>query len=441
MDRRSFLQTGAAAYAAQLAAQTPKRVGLIGCGWYGKCDLLRLIQVAPVEVVSLCDVDKRMLAQAADIVASRQASKKKPRTYADYRQMLNAKDLDMVLIATPDHWHALPMIAAAKAGLDMYVQKPISVDVVEGQAMLAAARKYKRVVQVGTQRRSTPHLAEARDEIIKEGKLGKIAHVEIYCYYHMRARTNPPDTAPPDYLDYEMWTGPAPMRPYNELVHPGRWRAFNEYGNGIMGDMCIHMFDMVRWMMDLGWPKRVSSAGGILVDKSSKANIPDTQLATFEYDGLNVAWTHRTYGQAPDPQYPWGATFYGEKGTLRASVMGYDFAPLDGGQAKQRKVTYELSRYPEDATEDRLERHVAPAIRHHMIDLLSAIDKRSKPVADIEQGFISTTSCILANLSLKLGRSLTWDSAKQQVVGDPEANKLLRRPYRQPWVHPDPLSV
>ena len=182
MDRRTFLHASSAGLAlsamgnkaAQLVAdQRPKRVGLIGCGWYGKCDLLRLIQVAPVEVVSLCDVDRQMLAEAAEIVATRQASRKKPRTYGDYRKMLAEKDLDIVLIATPDHWHALPMIAAVEAGADVYVQKPISVDVVEGQAMLAAARKHKRVVQVGTQRRSTPHLIEARDTIINEGKLGQ----------------------------------------------------------------------------------------------------------------------------------------------------------------------------------------------------------------------------------------------------------------------------
>src|SRR6266540_3286255 len=212
INRRSFLRTSAAALAwsqvAKLAAEVgdKKRVGLIGCGWYGKCDLLRLIQVAPVEVVSLCDVDKRMLADAAEQVASRQASKKKPRTYSDYRKMLAEKDLDLVLIATPDHWHALPMIAAVEAGLDVYVQKPISVDVAEGQAMVAAARKHGRVVQVGTQRRSTPHLVEARDRIIKEGKLGKIGLVEVYCYYHMRATDNPPDTTPPANLDYDMWT-------------------------------------------------------------------------------------------------------------------------------------------------------------------------------------------------------------------------------------------
>ena len=263
--------------AAFTAPRETKRVGLIGAGWYGKIDLFRLLQVAPVEVVSLCDVDRKMLAEAAEIVATRQVSKKKPRTYADYREMLKEKDLDIVLIATPDHWHPLAMIAAVEAGADVYVEKPISVDVTEAQAMLAAARKHQRVVQVGTQRRSTPHLIEARDRIVREGKLGKIGLVEIYCYYHMRARGNPPDTTPPDYLDWEMWTGPAPMRPYNPLAHPRGWRAFMEYGNGIVGDMCIHMLDMVRWMLGLGWPKRISSTGGILVDKASKANIPDTQ--------------------------------------------------------------------------------------------------------------------------------------------------------------------
>jgi predicted dehydrogenase len=443
MNRRDFLKAGAAValtatagYHVAHAETKAPRVALIGCGWYGKADLFRLIQVAPVEVVSLCDVDKKMLADAADMVATRQASKKKPRTYADYRDLLKEKDADVVLIGTPDHWHALPMIAAVEAGADVYVQKPISVDVVEGQAMVAAARKNKRVVQVGTQRRSTPHLIEARDTIVKEGKLGKVGLVEIYCYYHMRTRENPPDTTPPENLDYEMWTGPAPMRPYNKLVHPRSWRAFMEYGNGIVGDMCIHMLDMVRWMLGLDWPKSIDSSGGILVDKDSKANITDTQTATFDFGDLQVVWQHRTWGHPVDPKYPWGATIYGDKGTLKASVMSYDFTPFGNGKAVHKDVTYELDKYPEDKTEKDLEQHVAPAIRGHMQDFLKAIANRGKPVADIEQGHISTASCILANLSMKLGRSLKWDADKQLVVGDDEANKLLRREYRKPWVHP-----
>jgi predicted dehydrogenase len=446
MNRRHFLQAGAAGLALSNAgastwgssSRAEPRVGLIGCGWYGKCDLFRLLQVKPVEVVSLCDVDRKMLAEAADMVASRQASKKTPRTFGDYRQMLAEKDLDIVLIATPDHWHALPMIAAVEAGADVYVQKPISVDVVEGQAMLEAARRTKRVVQVGTQRRGTPHLIEARDRVVREGKLGKVGLVEIYCYYHMRARGNPPDTNPPESLDYEMWTGPAPMRPYNALVHPRSWRAFMEYGNGILGDMCVHMLDMVRWQLGLGWPKRISSSGGILIDKASKANITDTQTATFDFDECPVVWEHRSWGHPADPQYPWGATIYGDKGTLKLSVHSYDFIPFGNGQPIHKDVKMELEEYPEDKTEKDLERHVAPAIRHHMKDFLSAIESRGKPAADIEEGHISTASCILANIALQLGRTVNWDAKAGRVVGDDEANRLLRRPYRGPWIHPEP---
>jgi predicted dehydrogenase len=445
MNRRNFITTGAAALAASRIhsfgdefADMKKRVGLIGTGWYGKADLFRLIQVAPVEVVSLCDVDRRLLDEAADMTAQRQVSKKRPRTFGDYREMLKEKDLDIVLIATPDHWHALNAIEAMKSGADLYCQKPISVDVIEGQAMLAAAEKYKRVVQIGTQRRSTPHLIEAREQIVKPGKPGKIGLVEIYCYYHMRARKNPPATEPPAHLDYEMWTGPAPMLPYNELRHPRSWRAFMEYGNGIVGDMCVHMLDMVRWMMDLGWPKRISSTGGIYVDKASAANITDTQSATFEFDGLHVVWHHRSWGDPPDPKYPWGATFYGDKGTLRASVMSYDFAPRGGSKEPpvHRDVTMELEQYPEDQTEKDLEKHVAPAIRGHMRDLLRCSASRGKPVATLEQGLISSASCILANVSQQLGRTLTWDEAAGKIAGDEEANKLLARKYRGPWEHP-----
>ncbi len=398
--------------------------------------------MAPVDVVSLCDVDKQMVSDAADLVATRQLSKKRPRVYSDYRAMLKERDLDIVLVGTPDHWHALPMIEAVKSGVDVWVQKPISVDVVEGQAMLAAARKYKRVVQVGMQRRSTPHLIHARDRVIKEGKLGTIGLVEICCYYHMRATQNPADGPPPANLDYEMWTGPAPMRPYNSLVHPRSWRAFMEYGNGIVGDMCVHMLDMVRWMLDLGMPTRISSTGGILVDKKSKANITDTQTATFDFPNLKVVWTHRSYGTSPDPNYPWAATFYGDKGTLKASVNAYDFIPQAKGEAPiHEDVVFELEQFPEDKTEKDLERHVAPAIRGQMKNFLECIASRGTPVADIEQGYISATACILANLSMDLGRTLQWDHAKGVVVGDAEANKRLRRPYRGPWVHPEPGTV
>jgi len=449
MNRRKFLKVSSAASlalcaagpSAAVAAGETKRVGLIGCGWYGKSDLCRLIQVAPVEVVSLCDVDRTMLSNAADYIATRQRSKQKPRTYDDYRKMLAEKDLDVVLVGTPDHWHALAMIAALESGADVYVQKPISVDVLEGQAMLAAARKHKRVVQVGLERRTTPHLIEARNDIVKAGKLGTVSLVEIYCYYSMRAWQNVPDTAPPANLDYEMWTGPAPMRPYNKLVHPRGWRNFMEYSNGIIGDMGVHMLDLTRWMLGLGWPISISSSGGILVDKDGKADTADTQTAVFDYGSLQVVWQHRSWGDPPDPQYYWGATFYGDKGTLKASVNCYDFIPKGRGPHVHRDVTLELDQFPDDRTEPGIETFAAPANRANMRDFMSCVASRGRPISDIEEGLISSASCILANVSMKLGRSLRWDSKAGQVAGDAEANALLRRPYRAPWTHPESGAV
>jgi len=333
-------------------------------------------------------------------------------------------------------------IDAMKAGAHVYVQKPISVDVIEGEAMVAAARKYNKVVQVGTQRKSTPHLIEAKKNIVDKGLLGKVSHVEMCCYLHMRANGNPPVTAVPDFLDYEMWTGPAPLRPYDGIPHLRWWRTFNEYGNGIMGDMCIHMFDTVRWMLDLGWPTKISSQGGIYVQKDGKSNISDTQSAVFEYPELNCVWQHRTWGEANNPDYPWSFTLYGENGTLWASTMQYDFTPQEkGGEKIHKDVIYEREKYPEDLTEANIELNAAPATRHHMLDFLAAIQNSTLPIADIEQGHISTASCILANISMQTGRPIVYDPATRQVVGDEEATSLLTRPYRAPYVHPDPKNV
>jgi predicted dehydrogenase len=418
------------------------RVGLIGTGWYGKSDLFRLIQVSPVDVVALCDVDKKLLEAAGNLVSQRQKSGKKPKLYTNYHKMLAESKLDIVLIGTPDHWHALQTIDAVKAGAHVYVQKPISVDVMEGEAMVAAARKYNKVVQVGTQRKSTPHLIDAKKNIVDKGLLGKIAHVEMCCYYHMRNNGNPPVQAVPEFLDYDMWTGPAPLRPYDGLPHIRWWRTFQEYGNGIMGDMCIHMFDTARWMLGLGWPNRINSTGGIYMDKSGKSNIADTQTAVFEYDGLNCVWQHRSWGTPPDPEYPWALMIYGDKGTLKASTMQYDFIPQSKDVAKIHKdVVYEKEKYPEDLKEERIELNAAPATRLHMLNFLNAIETKTRPVADIEEGHISTASCILANLSMKVGRPLKYDPKTKQVVGDPEATALLQRAYRQPWAHPHPDTV
>jgi predicted dehydrogenase len=257
----------------------------------------------------------------------------------------------------------------------------------------------------------------------------------------MRNNGNPDIQPVPDFLDYEMWTGPAPLRPYDGLPHVRWWRTFMEYGNGIMGDMCIHMFDTVRWMLQLGWPKRISSTGGIYVQKEGKSNIADTQTAIFEYDGLNCVWQHRSWGTPADPEYPWAFTLFGDKGTLRASTMKYDFTPQGDGQKIHKDVVYEKEKYPEDLKEEAIELNAAPATRLHMLNFLNAIENSTRPVADIEEGHISTASCILANISMQTGRPVVYDPKRLEIVNDAEASKLLRRPYRAPWVHPDPKSV
>lgn len=452
VNRRQFLKGSTALLALASMGMTgmnliqnekPLKVALIGTGWYGKSDLFRLIQVANVEVVALCDVDKNLLTGAGELVSQRQKSKKVPELFEDFRALLKKHKCDLVLIGSPDHWHALQAIEALKSGAHVYLQKPISVDVIEGEAILAAARKYNRKCQIGTQRKSTPHLIEAKKQIIDTGKLGKISHAEVCCYFHMRANGNPPVEPVPDFLNYELWTGPAPLRPYDGLPHIRWWRTFMEYGNGITGDMCVHMLDTVRWMLKLGWPSQITSTGGIFVQKEGKSNIADTQTAVFEFPELNVVWQHRTWGNPADPEYPWSFKIYGENGMLAGSTLQADYFPYD---KKEEKIhfdcVYEREQYPEDLTEDRIELNAAPATRLHMKNWLESIDKDTLPIADVEEGHISTASCILANISMELGgRPLRYDPKTMTVANDPEATAKLRRPYRGPWIHPEPNKV
>ena len=416
----------------------PYRVGLIGTGWYGKSDLFRLMQVTELEVVCLCDVDQRQLNVAADLIQQRKLDQKRPQLYGNYVEMLSKHDLDIVLIGTPDHWHALQAIGALEAGAHVYLQKPISVDVIEGEAVLAAASKYNKVVQIGLQRRSTPHLIEAKNNIVDAGLLGEIAHVEMNCYYKMRSIANPPLQEVPDYFDYELWTGPAPLRPYDGLPHRGWWRAFMEYGNGIIGDMCVHMFDATRWILDLNWPKRISSQGGIYVQNSGKSNIADTQTAVFEYENLNCIWQHRTWGTPVDKDYPWAFKIFGEHGTLAGSPMQYDFTPNGKGIKIHKNCLYEREKYQEDLTEKDIELHAAPATRLHMLDFLKAVEENTIPTANVLEGHRSTASCILANIAMKLERPLEYDPELRIVKNDSEATRLLQRPYRSGWKHPFP---
>jgi len=357
--------------------------------------------------------------------------------YTDYRALLAENKLDLVLIGSPDHWHALQAIAAMESGAHVYLQKPVSVDVLEGEAIVKTARRLNKKVQVGTQRRSTPHMIDAKQNIIDKGLLGKISHVDMCCYYHMKSTANPAIQQVPTHLDYEMWTGPAPLRPYDGLPHGGWWRSFMEYGNGITGDMCVHMFDTVRWMLNLKWPKKISATGGIFVQKEGKSNIADTQTAIFEYDELNCIWQHRTWGTPADPEYPWSFIIYGEKGTLKGSTMKYEFIPSGKGERILKDVVYEKEEFPEDLNEPRIELNAAPATRRHMQNLLCAIEKDQLPVADILEGHISSASCILANISMKLNRAVQYDPIKKICVDDSQATEMLARSYRAPWKHPE----
>jgi predicted dehydrogenase len=450
MNRRNFLKRSGAGVVALTAAKSSLfaadedkalRVALIGCGWYGKTDLFHLNQVAPIDVVGLCDVDKKAVEQAAELVSQRQPSKKRPPTYGDYRKLLAEEKPEIVLIGTPDHWHCLPMIEACKAGADVYVQKPISYDVVEGQAMVAAARKYKRTVQVGLERRSTPHILEARDKYIKSGALGKIGYVDIHSYYGS-GRNFPSKSAPPENIDWEMYVGPAKWRAYSQGIHPRRWRDCREFSNGQTGDLCVHLFDVTRMFLGLRWPKSISSTGGILMrDKNSSVNVHDTQTALFDYGDVQVVWTQRNWGANPEPDFPWAVTYYGEKGTLKLSVWQYQYIPKDGGQPVLVKAVEEREKYPEDVAHKETELFAAPANRRQMLNFVQSRRSGQRPVADIEEGHISTACCILANLSMELGRGLQWDGEAGKVIGDEEANRRLTSPYREPWKHPTPETV
>lgn len=443
MRRREFLVSVPAFFVAPTTISRhlrprplrPFRVALIGTGWYGKMDLLRLLQVTDAEVVGLCDVDRRVLAEADQLIRKRHPGQT-PRPYTDHREMLREERPDIVLIDTPDHWHALHALDALAAGAHLYLQKPISVDVREGRVLVEAAKKAGGVIQVGLQRRNTPHLVRAKKEFVDGGRLGEVRHVDICCYYKMRDTAVREPTAVPDHFDYDRWTGPAPLLPFRGIPHR-RWRAFREYGNGIVGDMCVHMFDAVRWMLGLGWPSRISSTGGILVQTAADATIPDTQTAIFEYPNLHCVWQHRTWGTPADPDWPWSFAIYGSKGTLKGDTFKTTFIPSErGAESVTYEALYEREQYPEDLKEDGIELHVASATRAHMRDFLGAIDEQRQPAASIEEGHISTASCILANISLDLGRPLCYDPPSGKVLNDPEATARLVRPYRSGYRHP-----
>lgn len=433
MDRRDFLRAATAslglASVGRASSDVKPRVVVIGCGWFGMFNLQNLMDVSAVKVVGLADPDRQMLDAAVKWCTDR--GQPRPRTAAKYSELLADKP-DIAIIGTPDHWHALPTIDAIAAGADVYVEKPVSVDVAEGQAMVRAARRHNRVVQVGMQRRSTPHIVRAK-EFIRSGQIGRVARAQAYCFYHMggsnQPKDNPADGPAPAHLDFDLWTGPAPLRPYNPMIHPKTWRRFTEYGNGIIGDMGVHMLDVARFVLDLKHPNRIDASAGILMHTKGIANISDTMQATFDFGETLVTWEHRTWGQY-DKKYGWGVDFVGEKGTVRLTLDFWEYWPNFADQPARRDDAIKV-----DKANDH-DAKIITANRAHMRDFLDCIAHRGQrlPISDIAEGEISTSMCILANQSARVGRAIRWDG--QTCVGDPDAAALIKRPYRAGYRHP-----
>ena len=452
MNRRTFVSSLAAASALAATStglraadeKTRPTIGLIGSGWYGGVNLDVFLRCTDVEVVALCDVNSLNLKKTLELVAKSQTAV--PRTYRDYRDMLTAGAPDIVIVATPDHWHALPAIAAMKAGADVYLEKPIGVDVIEGEAMVAAARKYDRVVQVNTQRRSNPLYLEARDKFMRSGRMGRISLVETYSYLGIEGWSDGPlpDAEAPAHLDYELFNGPAAKLPFKAIMEDRGWRSFMAYGNGIIGNLGVHMLDKVRMLLDLGWPDTVSSTGGIYVYKNSFSDVTDTQRSVFRYPDLDVSWEHRMWGASPIPKRnwsdQWGARFLGEHGTLNLTMYEYVFTPTDGGPREGRHMMSATGDL-ENVDFSRAGKAFVDTENRHVLDFMAARQTRARPLADIEEGHISSAMCELASMAVDLGRPLAYDPATRTIPGDAEATKLLARPYRAPWEHPDPATV
>ena len=441
MNRRAFLSRTLAAGAAlnfpgivTAGNKTTYRVALIGSGWWGTNILREAVASGRCKPVALADVDHRQLRTCGAEVAK--WTNDEPKHYGDYREMLQREKPDIAIVATPDHWHPLCTIAAVQAGAHVYVEKPIGHTVMEGRAMVNAARAAGRVVQVGTHRRVSPHNVSGM-KFLREGNAGKIGMV-LYGGGPERPKKN---TEPPKELNWDMWCGPGPLRPYcvnsdnasRGGIHPRSWRSWLDYANGTLGDWGVHWLDQVLWIMEEKWPKTVYSTGGrpikgppILTEEYQTTDAPDHQVANYEFESFTATWEHRQFaGNPTEKTENVGCYFYGTKGTFHMGWQrGWTFYPLGRGQQ-------EIHEEPQLNLPDRQN------IKELWTDFLGAIETNRRPVCDIETIHYSTNMSLLGMLSYKLGRSVAWDGKKEVCAGDAEANKLLRREYRKPWVYPE----
>lgn len=435
LNRRQFLQhsvaTGLALSApAILHAQkeTHYRTALIGTGWWGMNIARAALESGQCRVVACCDVDRNQMDPAA--AELERLSGHKPKQYDDYRELLEETKPDIAIVATPDHWHPLITIAAVRAGADVYVEKPISHTIREGRAMVSAARETGKIVQVGTHRRVSPHNVSGM-KFLKEGNAGKIGMVRAFVHYSGGPEEPTPNTDPPAGLDWDFWCGPAPLRPFCKKIHPKGFRNFLDYANGTLGDWGIHWMDQILWWTEEKYPKRVYSTGGrniagrpVSTAVEQTTDAPDTQVATFEFESFTASWEHRRYAHNHAEKTNIGCYFYGTKGTFHMGWRdGWNFYPANKGQ----KVIHQ---------EPTLHLPDEQNIRELFADFLKSIKDRTRPVCDIEIGQRSTNMSLLGMLSYKIGRSVDWDGKREHILNDPEANKLLSREYRKPWVYP-----
>ncbi len=446
MKRRTFLKTSTAASLALsalpiLGADLPTkkyRTALIGCGWWGNNILGEAIASGSCRIVALCDVDQRQIAPTVEHVSK--GTGDQPKQYKDFRELLDKEKPEICIVATPDHWHPLIMIAAVKAGAHVYVEKPISHTIKEGRAMVKAARETGKVVQVGTHRRVSPHNVSGR-EFIRSGKLGKIGMVRAFVHYGGGPEIPRKNIEPPSALDWDLWCGPGPLRPYNGgdlknpwsgSIHPRGFRNYLDYANGTLGDWGIHWMDQILWVTGEKWPRKVFSTGGrpvkgaaVLTKEEQSSDAPDHQVAIFEYENFTVSWEHRQFSaNNAEKGENVGCYFYGTEGTFHMGWMnGWTFYPTDS----KTPVLHEAPKLhqPDDQN-----------IKELFANFLDCVKSGQRPISDIEEIHRSTTVSLLGMLSYKLGRSVQWDGEKETITGDPEANKLLSRVYRGPWQYP-----
>lgn len=443
-SRRRFAATAltAAAYSRILGANDRVGVGFIGFGLIGGRHVYDFKNQRDVDMVALAETYQPRLEEGLKTMKDRGANfQDNPVGYRDFRKLLDDKNVQAVVVSTPDHWHALMTIMACAAGKDVYVEKPLTVFQREGQWMLQAARKHNRVVQVGTQQRSGLHYQKAR-ELMQQGYIGKIHSIRSASFRNvMPGFGAPPDASAPSELDYDMWLGPAPKRPYNKQRSLYHFRWFWDYSGGQMTNLGMHSLDIVHWVLGAKFADAVTSSGGRFVLEDN-GETPDTQDALFEFPRCTMAWSHRE-ASAGIKGLQRSLAFHGTKGSLYIDRSGFEIVPDQkqppensipvfkghpSGGPQRVEVARELWCEPVAAkgTEDeQFDRHVR--------NFLDAIKSRQRPIADVEAGHQVATSCHLANISLRVGRKLKWDAASETVVGDAQANALLTREYRKPW--------